>query len=68
MRKLIGTLVVVAAVLVGLTGLKLSVNGKKFKIPPYIYNIFKSNELEKTSKEVQEKALDVVETVVNDKK
>lgn len=68
MRKLIGTVVVVVAVLVGFTGLKLSVNGKKFNIPPYISNIFKSNELEKTSKEVQEKALDVVETVVNDKK
>ena len=65
MRKIIGSIVIVIVILVGFTGIKLKINDKKFNVPPYISNLFKSNELKDTSKEVQEKALDIVETVVD---
>lgn len=65
MRKFIGTIVIVAIIIVGFTGLKLNVNGYKMNVPPYISNIFKDKKVEISPEEVKKDVVDMSNKILN---
>lgn len=73
MRKLIGTIVVIAIIVVGFTGVSLSVNGHDLRIKPFIKELIededKRNELKEKAEETAEATREAVRTtieVIND--
>lgn len=73
MRKLIGTIVVIAIIVVGFTGVSLSVNGHDLRIKPFIKELIedenKRDELKEKAEETAEDTRDAIRTtieVIND--
>lgn len=68
MRKFIGTIVVIAIIVVGFTGISLSVNGHDLKIKPFIKELIededKREQLKEKAKETAEVTRDAVRTTI----
>ncbi len=66
MRKLLGTIVVCLFIVVGFTGVDLTVNGQRYQIPPFIKNLFEDKKereeiINKTKKTINKAANEVKE-------
>lgn len=68
MRKLIGTIVIIAIIVVGFTGVNLSVNGHNLTIKPFIKELIeddsKREELKEKAQETAEATRKAVRTTV----
>lgn len=62
MAKTIGTLVILAVIVVGLVGIKINTDNVKLNIPPFIYEWFDNDGNDKL-KEAVDKSKEIIESV-----